>query len=269
MEPSLRDIQKIELGILNELDRICRMHGISYYLAQGTLLGAVREGGFIPWDDDIDVIMPYDDARRLVKIFPEYADEKYFITDISVEKYYPLMWKKIRAKNTLSRPKLYRNLPISWGICIDVFPFFPISNIKLIHRFEIGFYKFARKMLLAGMTKYEPDHNIITRAFELVPIPVRHFTARLAEKIMALHGDKTEYVYLTCRGGRITRRDVILGEKSEVRFEGNCYPSPANADTYLTEMFGDYMTPPPKSEQAGHDLKMGEIEWAYDPEDIM
>lgn len=70
-QQQLRTCQLKQLGILEEIDRICRKHNISYWLDGGSLLGAVRHGGFIPWDDDIDIAMPQDDARRFAEVAPK------------------------------------------------------------------------------------------------------------------------------------------------------------------------------------------------------
>ena len=169
----LRKIQLCEYEILNELDKVAKKHNIRYFLAQGTLLGAVKYKKFIPWDDDIDLLIPYRELLKLIKVFPLDADEKYKITNCFIEKHFPVAWSKIRNKNTLSRPFKHKDLPINWGICIDLFPIYSVSNIGLIRKLEVFLYKIANKILIAEMTKFEEGHGLFVRFLEKVPICLR------------------------------------------------------------------------------------------------
>ncbi len=257
----LQQIQKKELGALMELRRISERHSIRYFLAQGTLIGAAREGGFIPWDDDIDVLVPDGDLRRLMTVFSKEADPAYRLTDYRVERHYPLSWSKIRIAGTKSCPTRYQAIPIDWGICIDLFPIYGVSNWKLIREGEVLFFKFARKLLLCEMTQYDGHRSLLTRVLEKVPISIRRFVMDVSTSLFALHGEDTRWVYITCRGGRLFRRDIIFGQPKTLCFEGLEYSVPSDYDQFLRLQFGDYMTPPPVEERGGHDLRMGDIQW--------
>lgn len=261
MSEWLRKVQLTQLGALNEMDRICKENNISYYLGQGTLLGAAKYHNFIPWDDDVDLLVPYKDLKKLTKIFPEQAKESYFITNYKIEKYFPLSWTKIRVKNTLSRPKRYKDIPIQWGICIDLFPIYSVSNCKILRKLEYIAIRIVNKMLMAEFTKYEENHSFGVRLLEKIPICVRHFCCNVVTKILEKHKDDTEYVMVSPKGFKICKRSLIFGKETQLSFEGKMYPVPSNYDTYLRLNYGDYMAPLPKEEQKGHDLLMGEIEW--------
>ncbi len=257
----LKSIQKKELGALNELRRICEKHNIQYFLAQGTLIGAVRERGFIPWDDDIDIIIYCTELEKLIKIFRRESDSTYMITNYKIEKHFPLSWTKIRIANTRSCPVRYKDIPINWGICIDLFPIFPLSGSSLLRRFETALFKLARKTLMAEMTQYEDNRNLLELLMEKIPISVRHLFMDAGIWILTRHRNDSEYVFITCKGGHVMKRSLIFGGEQKLMFEGSLYPVPADCDGYLTALYGDYMTPPPKDEQKGHDMLMGEIEW--------
>lgn len=261
MKDMLKQIQKTEYEILKELERICKKHHIQYVLGQGTLLGAAKYQGFIPWDDDIDVLMPYDAIEKLITVFNGEASEKYFITNHKIEKYYPLSWTKIRNINTLSRPKRYQYMPINWGICIDLFPVYPVSNYKLLRKLEIFGFKSANKLMLAEFTKYEENHTVLERFLEKIPLELRRFYLNFIIKLLTLHKKDSKYVLLPCKGIKIFKRSLIFGKKAFLPFENEQYPVPSDYHTYLTLNYGDYMAPLPKEEQRGHDLKMGDIEW--------
>ena len=257
MDDLLKGIQRVEYDMLREMDRVCRLNGIRYFLGQGTLLGAAKYGGFIPWDDDIDVLVPFRDLERLMEVFPKEGNRDYIITDSSVERHYPLTWTKIRALHTLSRPKKYASIPLNWGICIDLFPIYPLSDAPLLRKLEIFMFRAANKLMLAEMTRFDGRRSVFVRALELVPRSFRHFFHRFVKA----HGENTRYVLLPCKGIKIVERRVIFGEEKRLRFEDGLYPVPTDYHTYLTLNFGDYMAPLPKDQQKGHELSIGDIEW--------
>jgi len=260
MDNILQKIQKIEYDILKELDRICKKHNIKYFLGQGTLLGAAKYKGFIPWDDDIDLLIPYDELERLIKVFPQETNKNYMITNHKIEKHYPLPWAKIRALDTLSRPKRYKELPINWGICIDLFPIYPLSNFKPLRKLEILSFKIANKMLMAEMTKYEDNHGALERFLEKIPICIRHLFLDSVTTMLSLH-NKSEYVWIGCKGGKVVKYDMIFAEEKQLTFEDETFAVPSDYHNYLTLNYGDYMAPLPEDQQKGHELKLGEIEW--------
>ena len=261
MSISKRDVQLVEKQILDDVVRVCDENNIKYYLGQGTLIGAARHKGFIPWDDDIDLILSAKDLDKLLEIYPKSGFPDYSITHFTNEKYNPLTWAKIRGNDTLSRPYRYKDLPINWGICIDLFPYYPCSSNKYLRSFEVILFKIARKMNYAGMTKYEEGHGFFIRFLEKIPICIRHFFIKCSLGIFSLHKETSEYVCIFCKGAKIVKRSIIEGEEKKLEFEGDMYPVPSNYHEYLTEMYGDYMTMPPEEERGGHDLYMGEIEW--------
>ena len=261
MSELLRKVQLIELDILKDLDKVCKDNGITYFIAQGTLLGAAKYKRFIPWDDDIDVIIPYNELVKLKSIFPSRGNEKYMYTSFNVEKHFPLPWAKIRAKDTLSRPVRYKDLPINWGICIDLFPFYSLSNNSFVRKLECFLIKVGYKLLMAEMTKFEDNRGALTRLVEKIPIRLRHFYCNTILKHLASNKDDSRYVWITSKGGRILERSLIIGEPTELPFEDSSYPVPTKYHEYLTGFYGDYMAPLPESQQRGHDLTMGDIEW--------
>ena len=261
MDSFLRKVQLTEYEIFKEFAKIAKKHNIRYFLGQGTLLGAVKYKGFIPWDDDIDLLIPYRELLKLFKVFPADADEKYKLINCFVEKHFPVAWSKIRNKKTLSRPEKYKDLPITWGVCIDLFPIYSVSNIRFIRKLEYVLYKIANKMLLAEMTKFEDGHGILVRLLEKVPIFIRHLYFRIVRGILNLHGDNTNYVMVSCKGVKIVKRDMIFGEKKYLEFEDDVYPAVSEYDEYLSINYGDWRADLPPEQQKGHELNLGDIEW--------
>jgi len=261
MSEFLRKVQLIELDILKDLDRVCKANNITYFIAQGTLLGAAKYRKFIPWDDDIDVIIPYNELKKLKNVYPEQGNAKYMYTSFNVEKHFPLPWAKIRAKDTLSRPVKYKDLPINWGICIDLFPIYSLSDTGFIRRAECFLIKVGYKLLMSEMTRYEEGHGILNRIIEKIPVKLKHLYCNAVLKHLSGNSDDSRYVWITSKGGRVLERSMIFGEQTELPFEDSDYPVPSDYHEYLTLFYGDYMAPLPESEQRGHDLTLGDIEW--------
>ena len=118
----LLKLQRKELEILKEVDRICKKYDIQWIMAGGSVLGAVRHGGFIPWDDDIDIYMLDTEYERFEKACKTELDQnKYFLQTIETDKNCPVPWAKIRMNNTCSMDEKYKDIKLHWGICIDIF----------------------------------------------------------------------------------------------------------------------------------------------------
>lgn len=145
----------------------------------------------------------------------------------------------------------YRQIPVDWGICIDLFPMYPVSDWAS-RKAEVFFFKAARKLLLCEMTQYDgPGRPPLVKALEKIPLALRRRVMDAAIGWMARHGEDTQWVYLTCKGGRLARREMIFGAPRQLPFEGREYPVPSDYEGFLTMQYGDYRTPPPPQERGG------------------
>ena len=124
----LRELQLFELKMLKDITKACEENGIEYYLACGTMLGAVRHGGFIPWDDDIDLYMTVKNYKRFRKIGQKILGKKYFVQNYLSEKEYFEQWTKVVANGTTALSEQLKNWNVNHGISIDVFPIIGLSS---------------------------------------------------------------------------------------------------------------------------------------------
>ena len=147
----LEEIKGKELYILKEFDRICQENGLKYSLIYGTLLGAVRHGGFIPWDDDVDVCMLREDYEKFCKIAPKRLPEDLFYQSHETEREYFQLFDKIRLNNTIFKEKYYAQYHIHHGIYIDIFPCDKIPQNMFKRKLQLIFYQFYR---IGVMTRY-------------------------------------------------------------------------------------------------------------------
>lgn len=137
--PTLREIQLFELQMLKDVVKVCDDNNITYILSSGTLLGAVRHGGFIPWDDDIDIYMPLSDYKKFLKIAQRELGEKYFVQNYKTDKNYSEMWTQIRANGTTSMPVKAYKFDIHYGMCMDIFPAVGVSDAPKEIKTKKGF----------------------------------------------------------------------------------------------------------------------------------
>ena len=125
------EVRKVQLNILKALDKVCKKHKIHYYLAFGTCLGALRHKGFIPWDDDIDVLMSFEDTRRLLTLQGEF-DDNLFIQSKETDPDYRSISMRIRDSNTTCIESDEVGLKTNKGIYIDIYPFYECSDNKMV-----------------------------------------------------------------------------------------------------------------------------------------
>ena len=120
---TIDDMKEIQLELMDELDRVCREQGITYFLAYGSLLGAVRHGGFIPWDDDIDVGMLRPDYERFLKVAPKALGERYAVCEPRANSRCAGMFAKVWKRGTKFFTAETMEAGIDQGIFVDVFPY--------------------------------------------------------------------------------------------------------------------------------------------------
>ena len=255
---TLENVHKIELDILCRCKEVCEKHNIPYYLCYGTLLGAVRHKGFIPWDDDIDIMMPAHMIPMFKKHFIEEFGNYYFYSDITTENICLEPWPKIRRSDTTSMPEIFSKIDANWGICIDIFPLYPLHNNKFFNNLKFKLSYLSEVLLRAETAKYTKDTSFKLKMIEKIPYKLRRFLASSFIKFLSAGDAESEYVF---DGFMTIKRSDITAKESYLDFEGVSFKVPVNYKQYLTDAYGDYMTPPPLEERNGHTDDYGKIIW--------
>ena len=252
-----RDVQLAQLDTLKDVRDFCEQEGIRYCLHCGTLLGCIRHGGFIPWDDDADVAMLRDDYRKFVEKFPGYRPDKYEIDSIYVDKYYNRTWTKICRKGTTFANDNEILSGKNWGISLDVYPVvgvFENRTLERIQSFLLGGAKiilnadFARK---SGI-RLKGSHRLYETVY-ILPGFVRRAVAKILMKTLFLDPDKHERVGsidgwpLAGKFERSMFDDLITGT-----FEGEEFAIPRRYEEMLNIMYWDYKWIPPVEMRTGH-----------------
>jgi len=261
----IRDIQKVQLEILLEFDRICKKNNIKYQLFAGTLLGAIRHKGFIPWDDDVDVCLLRKDYKRFIKSCKIDLKAKYFLQTFETDKNYVMQFAKIRKNNTKFVERGTSKCNIHQGIYIDVFPLDNVLPDKFIGKVQqkllyiVGRTNLSRVKMHCMHAKKPTEKYLSFIMHYLLKLVPKNWTDRLQTKIACMFEKQdTKYITHLTNGASKNTYNRYMMKKVEfyntinVNFEQGNFPIPKNYDEVLTRLFGDYMTPPPVNEQLAH-----------------
>ncbi|HQE49677.1 MAG TPA: LicD family protein [Fervidobacterium sp.] len=252
---TLRKLQLLELKILLEFKRICEKHNIQYFLMGGTLLGAVRHQGFIPWDDDIDIGMIRSEYVKFLTICNDELSQEYFLQTFESDKTYPNSFAKLRLNGTEYPEPANEITSCHKGIFIDIFPFDHVPNNHLsrkVHRFKL--------MILSDMCWIKYGYRITSSTFKgklfyhlsklLSKLFSKTQVIKMREHLFQKYNKKQTKFYIN--GSLYCYPAEIFDQFSELEFEGIKFPVPAGYTKYLECAYGDYMRLPPEHERIRH-----------------
>ena len=260
---TLKEIQEIELGLLLKFDAICKDNNWRYSLGGGSLLGAIRHKGFIPWDDDIDVMMPRPDYDSFVDYCCNHGDQTEFnIVTYETVKGYNGLFAKIWDPSTIITDDVM-GMDYDIGVNIDVFP---IEGLGKNEKEAIKIFRktsWNREMLNAALwRKYfrSKTHSIIVEPIRLGMFVMSRFadTKKLLRKVDKenLKHPFEQSLYAGCVCGSYREKEIMTTETfkkyCELDFEGHKLKGIENYDEYLTKHYGNYMELPPAEKQETH-----------------
>ncbi|MBD5338811.1 MAG: LicD family protein [Bacteroides sp.] len=243
----LRDTQLRMLEMLQFIDRICNENNIPYWLSSGTCLGAVRHGGFIPWDDDVDIEMMEKDYRRFSSIVQEIKDSDYVLQTSETDSAYFPKFGKLRDTNSIIREKYQTDHQYKYnGLFIDIFPM-KESSSKRIHR--LGYYPLL--LVTFGLPKLYYTKTLTTYIQKLGHIIINSVNVILG--IFQLIGKKKYIRHVSPNFYSLPRVKNEIFPLQRVLFENIYLPVPGNVGAYLIRLFGsNYMELPPLEKVKKH-----------------
>ena len=259
---SFREVQLTGYEILNAVVDLCEKHNITYYLGWGTLLGAIRHEGFIPWDDDIDIEMPVEDYRRFLRIARKELPEDLFLQTYFTDSGYNEMWAKVRKNDTASIPLIWKDLDIHWGIGIDIFPMVGVYQNVLLRKLQMKMYAICRMLIGKDMLVAMKSNELANpklRMFYLLPRACRIAFCRVLEQFVFKGTKGSDSITSACMSVNNIVEKKSLGNGKLKRFESREFRIPDDYHSILEKRYGDYMTPPPESERNGHEGSLGKI----------
>lgn len=258
---TLTHLKNVILHILLDIDNLCEKNKIKYYLAYGSALGAIRHKGFIPWDEDMDIIMDSENYEKFIECARKQLDSnKYYVQEGLVD--WPMPFSKIKLKGTIY-PEFDGYSQSSadgiYGIYVDVFRMEKVPDNKILSRWQYICGKYYLSYALSVRTYNSASLKkriLMWLSFPMKCRLIRDFIFRQVTK----YNSKPNCTHYGCFYTRYKYKNSILpmelyGTPLKVPFEGEMVPIPEKWDEYLTYIYGDYMTPPSADKQVGLHLE--------------
>lgn len=246
----LEELKQIQLDILLDVADFCEKNGICYFLAAGTLLGAVRHKGYIPWDDDIDISMPRPDYERFKKEYNS-PGKRYYFLDSTIDKDYPYTFGKVCDNDTLLIENFYK-----LGVYIDIFQIDGLPDDKGISDNHCNKIKRHRNYLALKSTKWRKGRSLYKNLFLIVskvPLLFANYRLLLSRtcRLMAKYDYGLSSFAANLNFGGPSRRieREVFDDIVKVSFENHQLNAPIGYEKWLINLFGDYMTLPPEKDR--------------------
>lgn len=253
----IRDIQIEQIDTLKDIAEVCERHHIRYFLYCGTLLGAVRHKGFIPWDDDVDIAIPLKDYFRFQKIFAEEKGDKYRVTTYHNDPKYHFLWTRVTRRNSTYTTKEQLSFDMDWGIPTDVYPMIGAFDSSVRYKLQKVLIRTAVVMIRADWMRFQhfryESWKVINYLTYVIPGPLRLAFADLVIRIAWPDPETCRMVgtidaaHFEAKYPREWWQKTVKGT-----FEGRQYDMPAEYDKALRRMYGDYMQLPPEEQRIPH-----------------
>ncbi len=252
------DLKKIQMDILQHICDFCKLHDINVFLSGGSLIGAVRHHGYIPWDDDIDVMMLRTDYDKFVKEYIHNDNSCYKLVSFETDHKLPLTFAKLIESRTVFKDELSGSYPM--GVNVDIFP---IDDVPEDQKLQVKLYrhvKFYINMFLLKQFTFARRRGILKNLelfigkIALSLIPTSFFVSKIIKlsKTYNNKGSKLCGCVVWGYGRREIHPKKDLSDYILMDFEGKKFPVPVGYDGYLKAVYGNYMQLPPKDKQVTH-----------------
>lgn len=254
----LRQLQLIQLEMLLEVDRICKKCGIQYCIIAGTLLGAVRHKGYIPWDDDADVAMIREEYEKFCEACETELDHTRFFLQTHVNTPgYRWGYGKLRRIGTEFVRKGQEHMPYQTGIFIDLFPLDHVPDNFVIRRIHNLACTAIRKTLWSAVGAKADRNPLMRSVYSFLSVIPRDFVFLLYDLLVRIsNSNNTKMVRIltfpTPNNGQYGYYRKWYVELADIEFEEHLFPGAKDYDGYLTFKFGNYHEIPPLESRCGH-----------------
>lgn len=257
---SLREYQLFQLDIVREFMCVCEKHGLRYWAAYGTLLGAARHQGFIPWDDDIDLFMPMPDYLRFREACKESLSDGFYLQVHSENPCNYINWQRIGMKNSTSLLLSHADIHAEWGVCIDIFPLSACPD-PATKEYEAYLKKWERFCRVTKKHVYKHDAKLLSGLSKLYHLLMAAESdeanakrwARMESELLNWCGEKGSNYLASLVNVRTLHRAEWFDDTMYLTFEDLQIPVPARYAEILSFWYGeDWMELPPEEKRVWH-----------------
>lgn len=253
---NLKEIQKLELDILDEVVKFCQENNLKYMLAYGTLLGAVRHKGFIPWDDDVDILMPRKDYQKFIELWND--EGKYKLLECRKNKEYIYPFAKVYNSETVMEEHDVE-VRCQLGLYIDIFPIDSIKGTpeeskkfvkkcEMLEKFRLYSMMSVDKIMHENHKKNFGRKTLWKILRKIGPSKIARYIDKYSQKYNSM-----EAKWVGCLCSRTASQKLFpyktYNDVRRLEFEDKEYNAPVEFDVVLQKIYGDYMQLPPKEEQ--------------------
>ena len=247
-----RELKDIQLEILCNVTEFCEKHGLRYFLAYGTLLGAIRHKGYIPWDDDIDIHMPRPDYERFLQEYNSTSECNIAVSQ-EVTPGYRVAFAKVYRKGTIVREFHFK--PDVFGVYIDIFPLDGYEGEKQARKCgEMRRFMHVKNSIFLPQMPLARKLRLAVTKLMLLPFGMPFMLRRIKRIATRREYDSSSVVFSSY--SRFAWKEYFPREIFDnyimVEFEGRAFRAPHDCDIYLRALYGDYMTLPPVEKQVSH-----------------
>lgn len=261
----LKQVQRIEQDCLKAIDTVCKTIGVNFFLIGGSALGAVRHGGFIPWDDDIDIAMVRKDYQKFLKEAPALLPLPYHLQTPYTDEHNPYFYSKVRVDGTLFMEYSNRNLNIHQGIYVDVFPYDNVPDNEYLNKEQFdNVQKLIRKFTfrqIPDVTTKPVGTKQYLRAILRRLIHLGYKFTSYSSLVVQLDAEFTKYNHTQTKAMaclNFPKRKCEYALKTDLfplvkqKFEDTEFYIPNNWEAYLTNHYGNWRQLPPENLRYGH-----------------
>jgi len=256
----IEELKKIQLDILKDIDNFCKKNNIKYWLDYGTLIGAIRHSGYIPWDDDIDIGMLREDYDKFLKEYNKNNNQYQFIS-CENDKDYLFPFGKVIDTNTILYEPDENGIKI--GVYVDIFVHDKASDNNLDNKKSYQKRDLYNKLRIAQIFPNLYDKTSLKKRLlrffvnlYLKFLPKNYYTKKIIKNSMKYNNKDTSKIADFIAPYEVVVDKKIFDKTIDVTFEKNKYPAPIGYDEYLRTIYGDYMKLPPKEKRiSNHNFK--------------
>lgn len=261
----LKKVQTMQLEILKEIIRVCELHGIRYFVAYGTLLGAVRHQGPIPWDDDIDICMAREDYEKFAAVADRDMDGQYELVSMARDIHYPMSLPKVQKKGTRFIDRTFAHIRFRMGVFVDIFVYDYVSDDPGEARKQAKKCNFLDKLMILQMSRFPNQGREGVTAALLTPVFLAgHYVLQLVpRRFLFRQYVKEAQKFRKHPTHTMICLDELLGDRTKasvdelfptvpLTYSGITVQAPREYDRLLTRQFGDYMQLPPENQRVNH-----------------